>query len=244
MPKIRIFPHIMRYVFIIFIIADIFGGDILAQNKPQAAVKTSSWDFGYLPQKSEVSHQFYIYNTGSAPLTVSKIKADCSCTGVSRVDQPIAPGDSAAIALTFKSGRYHGLVRKSAEVTTDDPDAPVQHLRIISHVIKEREATGNVTSSPQKLTWKIENGNIIPAIDTLRMTNNGPESATVSILQEPGEVVSQADVPRYIGPGKTADLVLHATKKTPPGKSEWYSTTLAIAGLDTTILTIPIKIEK
>jgi hypothetical protein len=234
----------MRYFhpFLITVITTALSGNGIAQDNPQAVIKSPSWDYGYLPQKCEVSHLFFLHNTGSAPLNVTKIKADCSCTGVPKVDHPIAPGDSAAIVVTFKSGRYHGLVRKSAAITTDDPDQPVWHVHFRGNVVKSDESTDEITISPQKLNWKIENGKIAQSADTVRITANGRDNLTVAILNEPREIIAQAKIPRNLD--GSADLILIPLKEDIPDTNEWYSITLAFTGSDTTIATIPIRIEK
>ena len=102
---------------------------VLAGDNSDSDVPASEWDFGYLPQKSEVNHTFYINNLDSKPLTVTKINAGCSCTSTSEIKDPIAPGDSAAIVITLKSGRYRGKIKKTTEVYTDDLANPMQKAR-------------------------------------------------------------------------------------------------------------------
>ncbi len=228
------------------IIGFFFAGHhpVSAQDGPHAVVESAPWNFGYLLQKSEVSHRFYLHNVGSAPLSVSKIKAGCSCTTVSRIEQPIAPGDSAAIIVTFKSGRYHGRVKKATEVHTDDPETPVHHLRIMSNVVRPGEPTGDVSVMPQKLTWKIDNGIITGDADTLRIANNGADVLAVAVVHAPEETVTRIDFPRRVAPGEAADLILHISQEPMPAESGWLSTTLAFAGQDTTVITISIEIKK
>lgn len=225
---------------ILIIFGSFLTGIAAAQGEPQATVKSASWDFGYIPQKCEVSHQFYIYNSGSSPLSVAKIKADCSCTSVSKIDHPIAPGDSAAIVLTFNSGRYHGLAKKSAEITTNDPQTPVQRLRIVSTVVKDGEATGDITVSPDKL--KIGMNTV--SVDSVKITNNGSVNLALSLLHDPGGIINKINIPSNIDPGKTANMIFHISKEKTLTEPGWLMATLAFAGKDTTIITVPIEIEK
>jgi hypothetical protein len=217
---------------------------VLAQDKPQTVVKSAPWNFGYILQKSEVSHRFYLYNVGSSPLSVLKIKAGCSCTSVSEIERPIAPGDSAAVAVTFKSGRYHGSVKKTTKVYTDNPEASIHHLPIMANVVKAGEPTDDVSVTPQKLTWKIDNEIIESDTDTLRITNNGAGILAAIIMHSPEELVTEMDLPRSIAPAEAADLILHISKEPIPGESKGLSTTIAFVGQDTTFITIPIEIKK
>ncbi len=239
--------NIWNHVFLTALIIGIFfagQSSVSAQDKPQAVIKSAPWNFGYVPQKSEVSHRFYLYNVGSSPLSVLKIKAGCSCTSVSKIEQAIAPGDSAAIVVTFKSGRYRGRVKKTTKVYTDDPEASVYHLPIMANVVKEGEPTDDVSVTPQKLTWKMNNGIIEVDVDTLRITNNGASILAAIVLHAPEKIVSEINLPRSIAPAEAIDLILHISKEPMPGELGWLSTTLAFAGPDTTVITIPIEIEK
>ena len=46
----------------------------LAGDSEAADIPVEKWDYGYLPQKVEVSHTFYVVNTDTAALSISKIK--------------------------------------------------------------------------------------------------------------------------------------------------------------------------
>jgi hypothetical protein len=185
-----------------------------------------------------VSHTFYLYNGGTSPLSVSKIKADCSCTGVSEIGEPLAPGDSAAVVVTFKSGRYHGLVRKSVEVTTDDPETPIWHLRIVSHVIKPGEVAGIISITPEKLRLQKD----ATASDTVRIAADSSDSLAIAVLQGPEGLT--LDLPPNITPGETVALAVHKPDDSMPGGPARLSATVLFVGRDTTIITIPIEIEK
>jgi hypothetical protein len=219
------------------------AGTAQAQDKPKAAFRSSSWEYGYLPQKCEVSHQYYLHNSGTAPLSVLKIRADCSCTGVSKLDHPIAPGDSAAIVVSFKSGRYRGLVKKSAEITTDDPDTPVLHVRFTSVVVKSDEPFGDIAIRPRQIAWKTRYDMIESKIDTIKITNNGQENLRLAVLHWPNRLADQSGIPDRLEPGKSAALLLHHPENEPLDNAQWGSITIAFVGKDTTLATIPIKIE-
>lgn len=214
-----------------------------AEDYPCAAVSPSSWDFGYIPQKSIVSHVYYLHNAGSAPLSVSKIDAGCACTSVSEIDGPIAPGDSAAVVVTFKTGRYRKGVKKAAKVHTDDPEEATHRLRYKAFVIKPGEATGNIHVVPQKLTWNVGEGAFAAEVDTLRIDNNGGDSVNVAILHAPEEVVDRIDFPLGLASGEQAEVLLYVADQLPK-KYLAPSITLSFIGLDTTIVTIPIEIEE
>ena len=214
-----------------------------AEDYPHAAVSPSSWDYGYIPQKSTVSHVYYLHNTGSAPLSVSKIDVGCACTSLSEINGPIASGDSAAIVVTFKTGRYRKGLKKAAKMHTDDPETAIHRLRYKAYVIKPGEATGNISVIPQKLNWNIGEGAFAAKVDSLRIGNNSGDSVAVALLHAPDDVIDGIDFPLGLASGEQAVVLLHVADRQPK-KGSSLSFTLSFIGQDTTIVTIPIEIEE
>jgi len=50
-----------------------------------------------------LEHSFTVVNTGKAPLIISDYKVECACTKVFLPKEPISPGKSAVIKVTFDS---------------------------------------------------------------------------------------------------------------------------------------------
>jgi hypothetical protein len=219
-------------------------GILLASDGPHAVFPDPSWNFGYLPQKAEVSHTFYVRNDGNAPLKVVKIELDCSCTSVSEIEKPIDPGDSAAIVLSFKTGRYHGRVTKSARVHTDDPVRPIQRVRFQSLVIKEDEPADSVAVLPLKLKWKLEESRLALKADTVRIVNTGSIDRKIVPLLVPHEIVESLDFPKTVAGGDSVAIAMKLAKDKIPSDMKYFSTTIAFEGRDTTIVTIPIELEE
>lgn len=214
-----------------------------AEEGPKAVFPNISWDFGYLSQKSEVSHTFYLRNDGTAPLTVEKIEVDCSCVTTSKVQEPIAPGDSTAIIFTFKSGRYHGSVAKSARITTNDPERPIQRVRTHADVIKDAEEIGTVLLEPLKLKLRAKDSHLTMVADTLEAVNIGSDSLRVALLLLPDAILKKSDLPESIAPSDTAVILLHFTGDKLSDNLNGLSATFSFGGKDTTIVTIPIELE-
>jgi len=218
-------------------------GHIAAAGESRVVASPPSWDYGYLPQKSEVHYVYYLKNISSAPVTVTKIKAGCSCTSVSKLDKPIPPGDSAAVVVTFKTGRYHHLVKKATSIYTDDPKTPACKLRLRANVYKIGEETGRVRVTPPKLTWKVKDAKITPGEDTLTIANLGPQAVQAAILQSPDDWVDWVLPRDSIGPGREVELILRPTKQAITDKITGLSITIGLTCRDTAIVTVPLKIE-
>jgi hypothetical protein len=202
-----------------------------------------SWDFGYVPQKSEVSHTFYLYNRGSVPLAVKKVDFECACASASKPEEPIAPGDSGAVAITFKSGRYRGHVRKSAKVETDDPMRPIQRLRFQAEVIRENQPAGSLSLIPQKLKWKVEESRLKLTADTILVVNNDNSPVDVRLVRYPEEIIDQIDLQGELEPADTMAIVFSPTAKALPAGLKGLSALFRVAGNDTCVVTVPIELD-
>lgn len=219
------------------------AGVCFAQSDSGAIIHPPVWDYGYLPQKSEVTHDFYICNTGSAPITIARIESGCSCTSVSDVDDPIAPGDSVAIAVTFKSGRYQKKVKKTTKVYLEGDNKPVLKHRVESYVFKNKDETGDITVEPGKLEWKIDGSEPMSLCDTLNITNNTPDTLNISIAHTAGVLIYNVEHPDNLPPGQNARIVMTARQLTSLAETKGLSATFLLTGQDTTRITVPIEID-
>ncbi len=223
----------------------VFTGSAVAgdeENSPETGL--SIWDFGILPQKSEVSHRFWVHNIGTEALTVTKIKSGCSCTSVSEVEEPISPGDSAAVVVTFKSGRYLHAVQKTTKVYVNNGKSPAFKLRISAWVIKDNETTGDISVEPRKLKWPREKDNPTVKFDSLTISNFGNDTLTMSVVHLPDEVSFDIGTAPLLTPGETTSLPLQMSLQFDGTKPEGRSITLAFVGRDTTVVTVPIEVEQ
>jgi len=215
-----------------------------AENKPQARINNPEFDFGYVPQKSKVSHVFYLHNTGTSPLTVLKIKSGCSCTSASKIEKPIPPGDSAAVNITFNSGRYHSKVGKTTTIFTDDPDSSVLFLEIFAEVQKKDEMVPGLNISPRKLEIQINDDGAITDFDSLEIINNGPDSIAVNIIDISKNIIENIIIPENIKPSEMISPSIEMNNTSLSEKTRGVSITFGFIGSDTTIVTVPIKIKK
>ncbi len=77
-------------------------------------------DFGTVQEKNgPVSHTFKFTNTGNAPLVIISAKTSCGCTKPSFPKQPIQPGDSSEITVTYNPDGRPGEFDKSVTVRTN-----------------------------------------------------------------------------------------------------------------------------
>ncbi len=125
----------LGFLLTLFALALVFQAN--AQDQAAGAVitfKEKSIDFGDLTQGEKVSHTFQLTNTGTAPLIISNVAATCGCTVPSWPKEPIAPGKSAEIQVSFNStgkmGKQNSVVRIYSNASE-----PIEKVSLISNVI-------------------------------------------------------------------------------------------------------------
>ncbi len=84
----------------------------------------TEFDFGAINQGETVTHVFKFVNEGSAPLVISRIKTPCGCTAPSWSKEPIAPGDSGEITVSFNSTGKVGNQIKALPVIFNSEMSP------------------------------------------------------------------------------------------------------------------------
>jgi hypothetical protein len=213
-------------------------GGLQAERPPR-----QKWDFGYVPQKSVVSHVFYLHNHGEKPLTITHIKPGCSCTSVSELEGPIAPGDSAGITVSFKSGRYHHRLQKTTLIETDDPDTPKQMLSILASAYADDDTTGFIEVSPAKLMWSTKIGQLVFPPDTVWFTNRSPDTVQVELLASPGGLFDWVLADAVLAPAETTRMIFTPRKEAGARKVSGASATIEFSKGRETIVTIPLGFD-
>ena len=89
-----------------------------AQNEGGAEItfKETNHDFGTIPYKGNGSYEFVFVNTGTEPLILSQPKSSCGCTVPEWPHQPILPGESNVIRVTYKNTDRPGNFNKYVTV--------------------------------------------------------------------------------------------------------------------------------
>jgi hypothetical protein len=79
-------------------------------------------DFGEIPQSKPVSVEFIFTNEGDAALVISDVGTSCGCTVPDYPKEPIAPGKSAKIKVTYNAANK-GVFSKTITVKSNDLEA-------------------------------------------------------------------------------------------------------------------------
>ena len=81
-------------------------------NVPAIKFENTEYDFGKVLQGEQVSYTFKFKNVGDAPLIITSIEKTCGCTSPEYSNQPIKPGESGKITITYDSKGHKGFQNK------------------------------------------------------------------------------------------------------------------------------------
>lgn len=81
--------------------------------------KETDWDFGTLTQGEIVEHSFKFTNVGNEPLVISSVRASCGCTVPDYSREPIKPGKTGVIKVSFDSNNKSNAVTNDVTITAN-----------------------------------------------------------------------------------------------------------------------------
>lgn len=94
--------------------------------KSDAAMMTfdrTEHDFGSISAGTKVSYSFNFTNTGKIPLVISEAHSSCGCTVPTYPHDPIQPGQSGTIEVTFDSTGKTGHQKKTVTIISNTKPA-------------------------------------------------------------------------------------------------------------------------
>ncbi len=99
-------------------------------NVPEIKFEKTEHDFGKILQGEQVSYTFKFKNTGNAPLIITNIEKTCGCTSPDYSKEPIKPGDSGKITITYDSKGHKGFQNKRLVVKANtNPSETVLRIK-------------------------------------------------------------------------------------------------------------------
>lgn len=104
-------------------ILSVFGLFAFAAGSGEAEIKfeKTSHNFGTFPESSpKVTCTFKFTNTGDKLLVIHQAMASCGCTVPQFPKEPIKPGESGEITVTYNgAGKFPGHFKKSITIRTN-----------------------------------------------------------------------------------------------------------------------------
>lgn len=96
-----------------------------------------SFDFGTVEEGDKADKTFTFKNTGNQPIILSDVRASCGCTTPNWTREPVMPGQSGKIEVSYNSAGRPGAFNKTITITSNGTEAT-----------KVLTIRGNVVSDP------------------------------------------------------------------------------------------------
>ena len=96
----------------------IYAQDAAAKPAASMAWKTTTIDLGQIEQGKPVTVEFEFTNPSMVPLIISSVRPNCGCTVADYPKEPVAPGKSGKIVVTYNAAAS-GAFTKSTTVTSN-----------------------------------------------------------------------------------------------------------------------------
>ena len=162
-----------------------------------------------------------VTNTGSAPLLIVKVQVGCGCTAVDYPEDPIMPGDTTSVSLSYNPSGRPGQFTKQAIVFTNT-DIKRTILEITGNVIPT-DATldkqypikaGNLRISQRDIPF----GELVKgkgSTQYLSAYNASTDTLLVSVLGAKPHI-RPAVVPDTVPPARVTALTVHYASRNAP----------------------------
>ncbi len=108
------------------------------KESPVMVFADTSHNFGWMGEGEKVEHEFSFKNTGKSPLIIAGASVTCGCTVPEFSREPIPPGGSGSLKVTFSSAGKQGHVLKTITVSSNAFPA-VQILTITADIKKQAQ---------------------------------------------------------------------------------------------------------
>lgn len=183
-----------------------------AQGTAKVSPDQQVFNFGTIAEeKGLATHDFVITNTGNVPLVITRVTASCGCTRPVWEKEPIEPGKSGVIQVTYNPKGRPGPFYKT--------------ITIFSNGEKKRfnlAIKGNVTPRPKEPVFqylyaignvKLHTLNVVydqiaqgeTQGKKIHLKNTGPTSARISFGKIPHFLTIDTH-PDTLAPGKTGEI--------------------------------------
>lgn len=112
----------------------------VSENGPEIEFEKLVHDYGDVQYNGNGECEFRFTNTGNEPLILQKPKSSCGCTVPTWPKEPILPGESNVIKVTYKTTKV-GAINKSITVTSNAKTNATVVLRIKGTVLPQPTET-------------------------------------------------------------------------------------------------------
>ena len=151
--------------------------NLFAQEKPKIVFEELSHDFGTFKEEAGIqTTEFSFKNTGTVPLVLNNVRASCGCTTPKWTREPVAPGKSGNIQVSYNPKNRPGNFAKSVTVQSN-AETPVVSLTIKGVVERAEKTIAELY--PRKI------GNLrvkTPGISFVKIKKNETKTQTMELV--------------------------------------------------------------
>jgi hypothetical protein len=133
----------MKRIILVLMVILCTAGMASAQQKEAAitVIDSTSYDFGDIKEADgPASHTFIVMNNGELPLVISRVVPSCGCTTPDWTKEPIAPGKTGDIKVTYNPQGRPGKFVKTISVYSNGKANGSYLLTIRGNVISANQA--------------------------------------------------------------------------------------------------------
>lgn len=122
----KIYRIIPAVLLVTFMFCPVFKVSAQDAAKPSSGIlwTETTLDFGKIEQGKPVNAEFEFKNPSMVPLIISSVRPTCGCTIADYPKEPVQPGKSGKISVTFNAASS-GFFQKSIVVSTNATEGNV-----------------------------------------------------------------------------------------------------------------------
>ena len=118
MPELQKRINMKKFILTAFL--SVFALIAFAAGEAEIKFEKTSHDFGTFPETEKVTCTFKFTNTGDNLLVIHQAIASCGCTVPQYSKEPIKPGETGEIVVTYNgAGKFPGHFKKSITIRTN-----------------------------------------------------------------------------------------------------------------------------
>lgn len=119
---------------------------------PVMSFESDTYDFGDVKASTKTEKVVEFTNTGKSPLVIKNAKASCGCTVPDYSKEPVAPGETGTIKVSYKAPATNGKQTKTVTLTTNTV-GKTERFKITANVVggKAKQAPKPQKAPAQKL---------------------------------------------------------------------------------------------
>jgi len=180
--------------------------------QPKLVFDKTVHDFGKVGEGDGAAiYDFAFKNTGTAPLIIQDVRTTCGCTTPEWTKQPIRPGDTGFIKVSYDVKGRPGAIDKTITVFSNCSSSPAS-LRITGEVIPVerhpseafRHTVGTIRLDEMHVAFNRMYTHEKPAL-IVTAYNPGPDAVKISFINLPAHIKTEV-TPATIKSGEKASI--------------------------------------